>query len=88
MVDMSITLSVLRPFSEDKKVVDWVSLECPGGSFVVSSGHQPLVNVLSSDGKVIYQQGGQEVELVVSAAGGLVHVVDNQVILFLYSPAV
>ena len=82
---MPITLTILRPFVEEKKTVDWVSLECVGGSFVVSDGHRPLINVLSGEGTIVYRQGGQELEIAVPAEGGLVHVVSNQVILFLHT---
>jgi F0F1-type ATP synthase epsilon subunit len=82
---MSITLTILRPFTEEKKTVDWVSLECVGGSFVVSDGHRPLINVLIGEGTILYRQSGQELEITVPLEGGLVHVVNNQVILFLHT---
>jgi len=80
---MELTLVILRPFSEEKKAIDWVSLECPGGSFVVGPGHRPLVNMLSGSGVVTYKVGGLEDTIEVPEQGGLVHVVGNQVILFL-----
>ncbi len=82
---MPITLNILKPFIEDKKTVDWVSIECPGGSFVVTSGHRPLVNVLLSDGVIVYREGGQDHEIAIPTEGGVVHVFENQVVLFLHS---
>ncbi len=80
---MSLTLTILRPFSEENKAIEWVHLECPGGSFVVGPGHRPLVNLLSGGGVVLYKEHGQEQSIDVPDEGGLVHVVDGRVVLFL-----
>ncbi|MDQ5890295.1 MAG: hypothetical protein QG604_169 [Candidatus Dependentiae bacterium] len=80
---MPLTLVILRPFIQDKKEIDWVSLECPGGSFLVGPGHRPLVNMLAGESTITYAAGGREETIEVPEEGGLVHVVDNQVILFL-----
>ena len=80
---MLITLCIMYPFSEEKKQVEWVHVECPGGNFVVGPGHRPLVNILSGNRKVLYKEGGQQQTIDVSATGGLIHVTAQQVILFL-----
>jgi F0F1-type ATP synthase epsilon subunit len=80
---MTLQLSILRPFSEEKKQVEWVRVECPGGSFTVGVGHRPLINILAGSRVVTYQESGAEHTLEVSAEGGMVHVTNNQVILFL-----
>ncbi len=80
---MALTLVILRPFSEEKKDIGWISLECPGGSFVVGPDHRPLVNILAPESTLTYTVKGHEETLEVSEHGGLVHVLDNQVILFL-----
>ena len=80
---MALTLIVLRPFLEEKKEIDWVLLECPGGSFVVGPDHRPLVNILSGSSTLTYAVKGHEETLEVPEDGGLVHVLDNQVVLFL-----
>ena len=80
---MSIELSVMKPFSEEKKEVDWVRVECPGGSFTVGKGHRPLVNILAGSKTIVYRQHGADHTIEVPAEGGMVHVFDNQVVLFL-----
>lgn len=80
---MPVTMCIMRPFSEEKKEVEWVSVECIGGSFMVGQGHRPLVNVLAGGKMITYKEGGHEETVEVSAEGGLVHVAENKVLLFL-----
>jgi len=80
---MALTLTILRPFLEEKKEIDWIQLACPGGSFVVGPGHRPLVNILSGKSTLTYTVKGHEETLAVSEDGGLVHVLDDTVVLFL-----
>jgi F0F1-type ATP synthase epsilon subunit len=80
---MTLQLSILRPFSEEKMQVEWVCVECPGGSFTVGLGHRPLVNMLMGGKPVVYRAQGVDHTLEIPAEGGMVHVVNNQVTLLL-----
>ncbi len=80
---MTIELSIMKPFSEEKKQVEWVFIECPGGNFTIGVGHRPLVNILTGNKMVVYRQQGSDYTVEVPAEGGMIHVYDNQVVLFL-----
>jgi F0F1-type ATP synthase epsilon subunit len=80
---MAIQLSILRPFFEEKKQVEWVCVDCPGGSFTIGEGHRPLINILAGNRTVVYRQQGIDHTLEIPADGGMVHVTHNQVTLFL-----
>lgn len=81
---MELTLTILKPFSVEKIMVDWVSLACVGGSMVVGPGHRPFVNMLAPEGEILYRSGGNDSLIEVSEAGGLVYVSDASITLFLH----
>lgn len=79
----TITLRIQRPFSQKELSVDWVHVQSPTGSFIVGPGHRTLISAVSASSSVTYKSGGSEQSLEVGESDGLVHVVDNTVILFL-----
>lgn len=77
------TLQVRQPFSNSITPVSWVSVPGQNGSFVVGPNHQPLISALAPESEVIYHANGAEHTVPVGEGGGLVHVRDNAVVLFL-----
>ena len=80
---MSLFLHVLKPFSESKMEVEWARIDTPNGSFLIGPGHRPLVNIVKPKSVITYKSQGQEVTLEAPENGGLVHVHEDKIILFL-----
>ena len=79
----TLTLRIQRPFKQTELTIEWVSIEGPNGGFVVGPGHRSLISAVSGSSSVTYKSGGSEQSIEVGEADGLVHVIDNIVILFL-----
>lgn len=81
--EKAFTLQIRQPFSNIITPISWVSVPGQSGSFVVGPGHQALISALAPETEVVYHANGAEHSVSVGAGGGLVHVRDNAVILFL-----
>ncbi len=80
---MAVTLMIERPFACETYSIEWISLECREGNFVVGPGHLPLIAVLSPEGLLAYRSAGVERSIEVPSSGGIVHVLHDEVMVFL-----
>ncbi len=72
-----IELTLISHDTKDSFLVEWISVESPSGSFVVSYNHEPVISALENQSELKYKKQNETLAEL-NIKGGVFILQDNQ----------